>query len=47
MAPGAVRLMAGDAEGHHERDRTDDDVDDAASDEAQAGEHVEAAGSLR
>jgi hypothetical protein len=39
--------MAGDAEGHHDRDHPDDDVGDAASDEAQAGEHVEGAGSFR
>jgi hypothetical protein len=34
--PDPVRLMAGDAEGHHDRDHPDDDVGDAASDEAHA-----------
>jgi hypothetical protein len=43
--PDPVRLMAGDAEGHHDRDHPDDDVGDAASDEAQPGEHVEGTGS--
>jgi hypothetical protein len=38
-------LMAGDAEGHHDRYHPDDDVGDAASGEAQAGEHVVGAGS--
>jgi hypothetical protein len=32
--PGPVRLMAGDAEGHHDRYHPDDDVGDAASDAA-------------
>jgi hypothetical protein len=35
MAPGPVRLMAGDAEGHHDRYRPDDDVGDAATDETR------------
>jgi hypothetical protein len=37
MAPGPVRLMAGDADGHHDRYRPDDDAGDAATDEAQGG----------
>jgi hypothetical protein len=37
--------MPGDAESHHHRDHPDNDVGDAASDEAQAGERVEGAGS--
>ena len=45
MAPGPVRLMPGDADGHHDRYHPDDDVGDAASDEAQPGEHVEGTGS--
>jgi hypothetical protein len=44
MAPGPVRLMAGDAEGHHDRYRSDGDVGDPATDETRAGEHVEGAG---
>jgi hypothetical protein len=39
--------MPGDAESHHHRDHPDNDVGDAASDEAQAGERVEGAGSPR
>jgi len=43
--PSTVRLMPGDTEGHHNRDRPDHDVGDAASAETQAGEEVESAGS--
>jgi hypothetical protein len=37
--------MPGDADGHYDRYHPDDDVGDAASGEAQPGEHVEGAGS--
>lgn len=44
MAPGPVRLMAANAEGHHDRYRSNGDVGDAATDDTQTGEHVEGAG---